>query len=128
LRASRNISVKGINDDEQSGIEIVVAALQYPLRQIADNAGVEGAVVVGNVIAENKANYGYDAQNDQYGDMVKKGIIDPVKVVRTALMDAASVASLILTTEVAIVEAPKPESAAPAMPDMGGMGGMGGMM
>jgi chaperonin GroEL len=128
LRASRNISVKGINDDEQSGIEIVVAALQYPLRQIADNAGVEGAVVVGNVIAENKANYGYDAQNDKYGDMVKKGIIDPVKVVRTALMDAASVASLILTTEVAIVEAPKPEAAAPAMPDMGGMGGMGGMM
>ena len=128
LRASRNITVKGVNDDEQSGIEIVVAALQYPLRQIADNAGVEGAVVVGNVIAENKANYGYDAQNDKYGDMVKKGIIDPVKVVRTALMDAASVASLILTTEVAIVEAPKPESAAPAMPDMGGMGGMGGMM
>ena len=122
------VVMKGINDDEQSGIEIVVAALQYPLRQIADNAGVEGAVVVGNVIAENKANYGYDAQNDQYGDMVKKGIIDPVKVVRTALMDAASVASLILTTEVAIVEAPKPESAAPAMPDMGGMGGMGGMM
>ena len=128
LRASRNITVKGVNDDEQSGIEIVVAALQYPLRQIAENAGVEGAVVVGKVIAENKANYGYEAQNDKYGDMVKKGIIDPVKVVRTALMDAASVASLILTTEVAIVEAPKPESAAPAMPDMGGMGGMGGMM
>ena len=82
------------------------------------------------MIAENKANYGYDAQNDKYGDMVKKGIIDPVKVVRTALMDAASVASLILTTEAAIVEAPKKD--APATPDMGGgmgsMGGMGGMM
>ena len=127
LRASRFINVKGANDDEQSGIEIVKAALQYPLRQIADNAGVEGAVIVGNVLKENKANYGYDAQNDKYVDMVKAGIIDPVKVVRTALMDAASVASLILTTEAAIVEAPK-KDAAPAMPDMGGMGGMGGMM
>ena len=127
LRASRFINVKGANDDEQAGIEIVKAALQYPVRQIADNAGVEGAVVVGNIISENKANYGYDAQNDKYVDMVKSGIIDPVKVVRTALMDAASVAGLILTTEAAIVEAPKPD-AGPAMPDMGGMGGMGGMM
>ncbi|MGB0906798.1 MAG: chaperonin GroEL [Maricaulaceae bacterium] len=129
LRASRFIDVKGANDDEQSGIEIVKAALQYPLRQIADNAGVEGAVVVGNVISENKANYGYDAQNDKYVDMVKAGIIDPVKVVRTALLDAASVAGLILTTEAAIVEAPKKDGGGmPAMPDMGGMGGMGGMM
>jgi len=120
--------LKGANDDEQAGIEIVKAALQYPVRQIADNAGVEGAVVVGNIISENKANYGYDAQNDKYVDMVKAGIIDPVKVVRTALMDAASVAGLILTTEAAIVEAPKKDSGAPAMPDMGGMGGMGGMM
>ena len=128
LRASRFINVKGLNDDETAGIEIVKAALQYPARQIADNAGVEGAVVVGNIISENKANYGYDAQNDKYVDMVKAGIIDPVKVVRTALMDAASVASLILTTEAAIVEAPKKDGGAPAMPDMGGMGGMGGMM
>jgi chaperonin GroEL len=127
LRASRFINVKGLNDDEQAGIEIVKAALQYPARQIADNAGVEGAVVVGNILSENKANYGYDAQNDKYVDMVKTGIIDPVKVVRTALMDAASVAGLILTTEAAIVEAPK-KDAGPAMPDMGGMGGMGGMM
>ncbi|GLQ19196.1 chaperonin GroEL [Algimonas porphyrae] len=126
LRASRFINVEGLNDDEQAGIDIVKAALAYPLRQIADNAGVEGAVVVGNVIAKNKANYGYDAQNDEYVDMVKAGIIDPVKVVRTALQDAASVAGLILTTEAAIVEAPKAD--APAMPDMGGMGGMGGMM
>ncbi|MEP1230869.1 MAG: chaperonin GroEL [Litorimonas sp.] len=128
LRASRFINVKGLNDDEKAGIEIVKAALQYPARQIADNAGVEGAVVVGNIISENKANYGYDAQNDKYVDMVKAGIIDPVKVVRTALMDAASVASLILTTEAAIVEAPKAEAAGGGMPDMGGMGGMGGMM
>jgi len=126
LRASRFINVKGENDDEQSGIEIVKAALSYPLRQIADNAGVEGAVVVGKVTSENKANFGYDAQNDKYVDMVKAGIIDPVKVVRTALMDASSIAGLLLTTEAAIVEAPKKE--APAMPDMGGMGGMGGMM
>ena len=128
LRASRFIDVKGLNDDEQAGIEIVKAALQYPVRQIADNAGVEGAVVVGNIISENKANYGYDAQNDKYVDMVKAGIIDPVKVVRTALMDAASVAGLILTTEAAIVEAPKDAPAGGGMPDMGGMGGMGGMM
>ena len=128
LRASRFIDVKGANDDEQSGIEIVKAALQYPLRQIADNAGVEGAVIVGNVLKENKANYGYDAQKNVYVDMVKAGIIDPVKVVRTALMDAASVASLILTTEAAITEAPKKDAPAGGMPDMGGMGGMGGMM
>ena len=126
LRASRFINAKGRNDDEQAGIEIVKAALAYPVRQIADNAGVEGAVVVGNIWAENKANYGFDAQNEKYTDMVKAGIIDPVKVVRTALLDAASVAGLILTTEAAIVEAPKKD--APAMPDMGGMGGMGGMM
>ena len=127
LRASRFIDVEGANDDEQSGIEIVKAALAYPLRQIADNAGVEGAVVVGNVMAKNKANYGYDAQNDDYVDMVKAGIIDPVKVVRTALQDAASVAGLILTTEAAVVEAPKKDNGG-GMPDMGGMGGMGGMM
>ena len=128
LRASRFINVEGVNDDEQSGIEIVKAALAYPARQIADNAGVEGAVVVGNIVSANKANYGYDAQNDEYVDMVKAGIVDPVKVVRTALQDAASVAGIILTTEAVIVEAPKKDSGTPAMPDMGGMGGMGGMM
>jgi len=127
LRASKFINAKGANDDEQAGMDIVRAALSYPLRQIADNAGVEGAVVIGRVMSENKANFGYDAQNDKYVDMVKAGIIDPVKVVRNALRNAASVAGLILTTEAAIVEAPKKE-AAPAMPDMGGMGGMGGMM
>ena len=126
LRASRFINYEGRNDDEKAGVDIVRAALSYPVRQIADNAGVEGAVVVGKIVSENKANFGYDAQNEKYVDMVKAGIIDPVKVVRTALMDAASVAGLILTTEAAIVEAPKAD--APAMPDMGGMGGMGGMM
>ena len=124
LRASQYIHSEGVNDDEQAGMDIVQAALAYPLRQIADNAGKEGAVVVGNVMAANKANHGYDAQNDEYVDMVKAGIIDPVKVVRQALLNAASVAGLILTTEAAIVEAPKKDSAAPAMPDMGGMGGM----
>lgn len=127
LQSSRKLKLKAVNDDEHSGIEIVKAALTYPLRQIADNAGVEGAVVVGNILSENRQNYGYDAQNDVYVDMIEAGIIDPVKVVRTALMDAASVAGLILTTEVAVVETPKKE-APPPMPDMGGMGGMGGMM
>ena len=128
LRASRFINSKGGNDDQAAGINIIRDALSYPARQIADNAGVEGAVVVGNILAEGKANYGYDAQNDKYVDMVKSGIIDPVKVVRTALLDAASVAGQILTTEAAIVEAPKKDSAGGGMPDMGGMGGMGGMM
>jgi len=127
LRAARFIHGEGVNDDEQAGMDIVRAALAYPARQIADNAGKEGAVVVGNISAKNKADYGYDAQNDTYVDMVKEGIIDPVKVVRQALLNAASVAGLILTTEAAIVDAPK-KDAAPAMPDMGGMGGMGGMM
>ncbi|MBC6412790.1 MAG: chaperonin GroEL [Hyphomonadaceae bacterium] len=127
LRASRFIKIEGKNDDETAGIDIVRAALPYPLRQIADNAGVEGAVVVGNIQAEDKANYGYDAQNETYVDMVESGIVDPVKVVRTALLDAASVAGLILTTEAIVVEAPKKET--PPMPDMSGMGGgMGGMM
>jgi len=89
LRASRFINVKGLNDDEQAGIEIVKAALSYPARQIAENAGCEGSVVVGNIVAQNKANYGFDAQKEKYVDMVKAGIIDPVKVVRTALEDAA---------------------------------------
>ncbi|PHR94489.1 MAG: chaperonin GroEL [Robiginitomaculum sp.] len=127
LRAARFINVEGVNDDEKAGIEIVKAALSYPCRQIAENAGCEGSVVVGNINAENKANYGFNAQTEKYVDMVKEGIIDPVKVVRTALLDAASVAGIILTTECAIVEAPKDASGG-GMPDMGGMGGMGGMM
>lgn len=125
LRASANIKVKGINADQDAGIAIVRRALQEPVRTIANNAGAEGSVVVGKIL-ENAANsFGYNAATDEYGDLVALGVIDPVKVVRHALQDAASVASLLITTEATIVEAPK--DAAPAMPGGGGMGGMGGM-
>ena len=128
LRATKGIKAKGANADEQAGIDIVTKALQSPIRQIVENAGVEGSIVVGKILEEKSAAFGFDAQNEEYGDLVDKGIIDPVKVVRSSLQNAASVASLIITTEAAITEAPKDEAAAPAMPDMGGMGGMGGGM
>jgi chaperonin GroEL len=127
LRGSKEISVKGDNDDQDAGINIVRKALEAPVRQIVENAGGEGSIVVGKIV-ENDGNFGYDAQNDEYVDMLEKGIIDPAKVVRAALQDAASIASLLITTEVGIADAPKDDAAAPAMPDMGGMGGMGGMM
>ena len=116
------------NDDQKVGVDIVRRALQSPIRQIAENAGVEGSIVVGKV-TEAKAGIGYDAQNGTYVDMFKAGIIDPTKVVRTALQDAASIAGLMVTTEAMVSEAPekKDGGGAPAMPDMGGMGGMGGM-
>ena len=120
LRAAQHITLKGSNDDEQAGIEIVKAALQYPLRQIADNAGVEGAVVVGNILAKNDTNWGFNAQTEVYVDMIEAGIVDPVKVVRTALLDAASVAGLILTTECAIAASPEKDGSRD-MPDMTGM-------
>ncbi len=120
--------LKGENDDQQAGIEIIRKAIQAPIRQIAENAGAEGSIIVGKVSEKNDASFGYDAQNDNYTDLVKAGIIDPAKVVRTALQDAASVAGLLITTEATITEAPDDKAAAPAMPDMGGMGGMGGMM
>lgn len=123
LRASQNIKVVGINDDENAGIAIVKKALQAPIRQIVENAGVEGSIVVGKILENNSSSYGFNAQTEEYVDMVATGIIDPVKVVRTALQDAASVASLIITTEAAITEAPKKDSPMPAMPG-GGMGGM----
>ncbi len=128
LRASKFIDVKGDNEDQEAGVNIVRRALQAPVRQIAENAGVEGSIVVGKIFDENKANFGYDAQSGKYGDLVKEGIIDPAKVVRTALQDAASVASLLITTEAGVAEAPKKDE--PAMPPAGmdGMGGMGGMM
>ena len=128
LRASRFIDVTGDNEDQEAGVNIVRRALQAPVRQIAENAGVEGSIVVGKIFDENKANYGYDAQSGKYGDLVKEGIIDPAKVVRTALQDAASVASLLITTEAGVAETPKKDE--PAMPagGMDGMGGMGGMM
>ncbi|MGV3652484.1 MAG: TCP-1/cpn60 chaperonin family protein, partial [Devosia sp.] len=126
LRASADLQVKGANADQQAGVNLVKRALQEPVRQISNNAGDEGSVVVGKILEKTELTYGYDAQNGTYGDMIQMGIIDPVKVVRTALQDAASVASLLITTEAMIAELPK--EAAPAMPGGGGgMGGMGGM-
>jgi chaperonin GroEL len=125
LRASSDLKAKGANADQQAGIAIVRRALQEPLRQIANNAGDEGSVVVGKILENSSLDFGYDAQNGVYGDLIAMGIIDPVKVVRTALQDAASVASLLITTESMIAELPK--EPAPAMPGGGGMGGMGGM-
>ncbi|PHK95891.1 chaperonin GroEL [Pseudoroseomonas rhizosphaerae] len=125
LRAAQKLSdVKGLNNDEQVGIEIVRRAIQAPLKQIAENAGKDGAVIAGEVLREDAYEYGYDAQLDGYKNLVEAGIIDPTKVVRTALQDAASVASLLITTEAMIAE--RPEKKAPAAP--GGMGGMGGDM
>ena len=120
LRASAALNVKGDNDDQDAGIQIIKRALQAPIRQIADNAGVEGSIVVGKVLESKSYNFGYDAQNDEYGDLIEKGIIDPAKVVITALQDAASIAGLLITTEAGIAEAPKKKEA-PAAPGMGGM-------
>ena len=122
-------SLRAANDDQKVGINIVRRALQAPLRQIAENAGEDGAVVVGKILDKKEYNYGYNAATGEYGNLVKEGVIDPAKVVRTALQDAASVAGLLITTEAMVAEVPKKASAAPAMPggDMGGMGGMGGM-
>jgi chaperonin GroEL len=115
------------NADIQAGINIICRALEAPLRQIAENAGVEGSIVVGKVL-DGKGKIGFDAQNEIYCDLIAAGIVDPAKVVTTALRDAASVAGLLITTEAMVAEKPAPAGAAPAMPDMGGMGGMGGMM
>ena len=121
--------LKGYNSDQDAGIAIVRRALEAPLRQIAQNAGVDGAVVAGKVRESSDAKFGFNAQTEEYGDMFKFGVIDPAKVVRTALEDAASVAGLLITTEAMIADKPAKEGAAGGgMPDMGGMGGMGGMM
>jgi chaperonin GroEL len=128
LRASIVLNIKGANDDQTAGINIVRKALQSLVRQIAENAGDEGSIVVGKILESNTDNFGYNAQTGEYGDMIAMGIVDPVKVVRTALQNAASVAGLLVTTEAMIAELPKKESAGGGMPDMGGMGGMGGMM
>ena len=109
--------------DKKTGVEIVLRALEEPVRQIAKNAGVEGSVVVENIKREKKVGYGYDAATDTYGDMAEKGIVDPTKVTRSALQNAAYVAAMVLTTESIVADIPKPEPAAPAMGD-GGMGGM----
>ena len=125
LRARQAVGqLTGDNADQNHGIALVFKAIEAPLREIVYNAGGEASVVVNNVLA-GKGNYGFNAANDTYGDMIEMGILDPTKVTRTALQNAASVASLMLTTECMVSEAPKAEAAAPAMPDMGGMGGMG---
>jgi chaperonin GroEL len=124
LHASKGIKSKGDNEDQEAGINIVRRALQAPIRQIAENAGVEGSIVVGKVLEQKSPSFGYDAQNDTYVDLIQKGIIDPAKVVRTALQDAASVAGLLVTTEAGVAESPKKDDAGmPGMPP-GGMGGM----
>ncbi|MER8929631.1 chaperonin GroEL [Mesorhizobium sp. M0859] len=127
LRASANIKATGANADQTAGISIVRRALQAPARQIAANAGAEASIVAGKILDNKGATYGYNAQTGEYGDMIAMGIVDPVKVVRTALQDAASVAGLLVTTEAMIAEAPKKESAGGGMPGGMGGGGMGGM-
>ncbi len=126
LRAKKAVGrLKNDNDDVQAGINIVLKALEAPIRQIAENAGVEGSIVVGKILENKSETFGFDAQNEEYVDMLAKGIVDPAKVVRTALQDAASIAGLLVTTEAMVAELPR--EAAPAMPGGGGMGGMGGM-
>ncbi|MBB4211148.1 chaperonin GroEL [Rhodothalassium salexigens DSM 2132] len=119
--------LKGDNEDQTRGIDIVRRALQAPVRQIATNAGVDGAVVAGKLLEQGENHWGFNAQTEVYEDLVKAGVIDPTKVVRTALQDAASVASLMVTTEACIAEIPEEKPAGGGAPDMGGMGGMGGM-
>ncbi|NEN74719.1 chaperonin GroEL [Pelistega sp. NLN82] len=118
-------ALKGANADQDAGIKLILRAIEAPLRTIVANAGEEPSVVVNNVI-NGKGNYGYNAATGEYGDLVEQGVLDPTKVTRTALQNAASVASLLLTTEAAVTEIVE-DKPAPAMPDMGGMGGMGGM-
>jgi chaperonin GroEL len=120
---------KGDNNDQDVGISIVRKAVEAPLRQIAENAGVDGAVVAGKIRESSDLTFGFNAQTEEYGDMFKFGVIDPAKVVRTALQDAASVAALLITTEAMVADKPsKDNGGGGGMPDMGGMGGMGGMM
>ncbi len=128
LKASKILDgFKGDNDDQEAGVAIVRRALQAPIRQISENAGVEGSIVVGKVMENNSPTFGFNAQTEEYVDMVQAGVIDPAKVVRTALQDAASVAGLLITTEAAIVEAPKKGGGGGGGGMPGGMGGMGDM-
>ena len=118
---------EGVNTDQNAGIMIVRKALEAPLRQIAENAGVDGAVVAGKIRESDDLSFGFNAQTEEYGDMFKFGVIDPAKVTRTALEDAASIASLLITTEAMIADIPQKEgngAGGGGMPDMGGMGGM----
>jgi len=126
VRASRAIAdLKGDNQDQDVGLDIARRAMEEPLRQICANAGDEPSVVL-NKVAEGEGNFGYNAATGEYGDMIEMGILDPTKVTRTALQNAASVAALIITTEAMVAEIPK-EEAAPAAGGMGDMGGMGMM-
>lgn len=127
LRASSAITSRGVNADQDAGINIVKRALQAPARQIAANAGAEASIVAGKILENKSATFGYNAQTGEFGDLISLGIVDPVKVVRTALQDAASVAGLLVTTEAMIAEAPKKDAGAPMGGMPGGMGGMGGM-
>ena len=127
LKASKVLATLEVaNADQKAGINIVRRALQAPIRQISENSGVEGSIVVGKVLESTEATFGFNAQTEEYGDLVQMGVIDPAKVVRSALKSAASVAGILITTEAAIADAPK-KAAAGGAPDMGGMGGMGGM-
>ena len=119
--------IKVLNDEQRIGVGILKRALEEPLRQIVSNAGEEASVIL-NSVADGKGNYGYNAATNEFGDMIEMGILDPTKVARSALQNAASVAGLLLTTEAMVAEIPKEDAAHPPMPDMGGMGGMGGMM
>ncbi|MDP9734899.1 UNVERIFIED_ORG: chaperonin GroEL [Rhizobium sp. SORGH_AS260] len=121
LRASIVLDIKGENDDQNAGIAIIRKALQSLVRQIAENAGDEGSIVVGRILESDTDNFGYNAQTSEYGDMIAMGIVDPVKVVRTALQNAASVAGLLVTTEAMIADLPRKDAAGGGMPDMGGM-------
>ena len=128
LRATEVLKkLRAHNDDQKTGIEIVRKALSWPARQIAINAGEDGSVIVGKILEKDQYAYGFDAQNGEYVNMVSKGIIDPTKVVRSALQNAASIAGLLITTEAMVAEKPKKDGGMPAMGGGGGMGGMGGM-
>src|SRR5690606_28003678 len=128
VRALANMgTLKVDNEDQNVGIALTTRALEAPLRQISANAGAEASVVV-QTVKNGKGNFGFNAANGEYGDMLELGIIDPAKVTRTALQAAASIAGLMITTEAMIADKPEPKGAGGGMPDMGGMGGMGGMM
>ena len=133
VRASLKVDKSKFSEDESWGAQIIKRACEEPLRQIAHNAGLDGAIVLDKVVQNKSASFGYNAYSDEYTDLIKEGVIDPVKVVRCALENAASVASLMLTTETMIAEAPKKDSGnsgggGGGHDSMGGMGGMGGMM
>jgi chaperonin GroEL len=129
IHASKEVAklTEELEGDEKTGAKIILKALEAPLHQIAANAGLEGAVIV-NKVRESDPGVGFDAYAEEYVDMVKAGIVDPAKVTRSALQNAASIASLVLTTETIVADKVEENAAAPAMPPMGGMGGMGGMM